>query len=448
MIGKSRNATLLATLIINILYASNALAIVGWVDEVTNNEISTSVVEIAGAGKRCSGVLVATDWVLSIAGCADRWSVRTNHRLRDADIRDRRAAAVFVNGETRERRLLDRVIRVDGAPFNKNSIVLFHLRRPAPEWSRPVPLYRGRFPEDARVEMFGFGGGEDQNNSRRINPGERTGGATRIDDLEWIDNGKFFVLNLGAYPARASDKDYGGPVFVEMGGQKYLVGVIWNNEPRWRCPGDAMTCSWEYPFTYAAVTFDVGRKEHVGSLIEQIIHPTATLQDGIYEIRSVHSDKCLDVPRSSSESALNIIQYSCTNAKNQQWRFTKLGDYYKISAVHSAKCLDVHSKSPWDGGMIVHNQCRDRQDSQRWWLKRVAGGAYELRPKHSARCIDVPQSSTANEVQLIQSHCTGARNQRWKLTQRDLVIKRKIKQPPKGLVPRNQHSPKLHKQNK
>ena len=101
--------------------------------------------------------------------------------------------------------------------------------------------------------------------------------------------------------------------------------------------------------------------------------------DGIYEIRAMHSDKCLDVPHSCNKDEVEIIQYRCNNTTNQRWKITEGPDGY-----------------------------------------------YEIRAMHSDKCLDVPKSSTADGVRIIQYRCFNTTNQRWKLT-----FKESITNPPR-----------------
>ena len=379
-------------MIFGLLYSNNAFSIVDSVNAVTNDSIAMSVVDLPRRDD-CTGVLIDPSWVLTIAHCVDHWSDRANSRNRDVAITSDQPLAVFIDGATRVSVPVDRVVRVDGATTLTNSLALFHLSNPAPEWSQPIPLYRGEVPgDDEMVQIFGFGSGD------------RRGGTVNISRHVWNDTDKFWALYMDANPSSIQGGDSGGPLFITRDGRKYVLGVIWRS-------GAASGGR-------AAATFDIQGDGHwnpAGSLIERVIYPGADLREGVYEMRAVHSDKCLDVPRSSRSSGANIIQYDCTNATNQQWRFRRTSGFYEISAVHSGKCLDVPGSSQANRVELIQYECFDTTN-QHWRVTAASGGAYEIQARHSAKCLDVPRSSVSNDTKVIQFKCTRAKNQRWRLT--------------------------------
>lgn len=383
-------SVVLTGLMLSLLFTHPTLAIRDSVDGVSSSSIATSVVRIPG----CSGVLIEPNWVLTIAHCADRWSDRAVPSNRDVTVTRDRPEATFINGTTHVDIPMDRVVRVDGAATLTNSLALFHLASAAPAWAKPVPLYRGEIPgRDESIEVFGYGGAD----------GTRKGGTVRISRRDWRDTDKFWVLRMEADPSSIEAGDSGGPLFVTRSGEKFILGVNWNS-------GGASGGS-------AAAALDIDSEGHwnpVGSLVERTIRPGATIRDGVYEVKAVHSEKCLDVPHSSLEDSANIFQFNCTSATNQQWRFVRKSGYYEISAVHSGRCLDVPRSSQANVELIQY-ECLNTTN-QRWRLTEVADDAYEIQAMHSGKCMDVPRSSLANEAKVIQFRCTRARNQRWELT--------------------------------
>lgn len=147
------------------------------------------------------------------------------------------------------------------------------------------------------------------------------------------------------------------------------------------------------------------------------------LRNGYYEIRAMHSHKCLDVPKSSNRDEVEVIQYSCHNTKNQRWKLIENpsnSGYYEITAMHSGKCLDVPQSSTADGVKIIQYRCFNTTN-QRWMLTEGPRGYYTVNARHSRKCLDVPRSSAADSVEIIQYRCAGTTNQRWEFIYKDPV---------------------------
>ena len=145
------------------------------------------------------------------------------------------------------------------------------------------------------------------------------------------------------------------------------------------------------------------------------------IADGWYTVQARHSGKCLDVYRSSTADRANVQQYTCNTTSNQIWYF-RLKLYatnvyhYEVRALHSDKCLDVEGPSVADGANVHQFGCRDTSN-QRWLLfPSGAVGYYEIRAFHSDKCLDVYRSLTTNGTNVQQYTCRGTNNQFWRLT--------------------------------
>src|SRR5947207_6801390 len=73
-----------------------------------------------------------------------------------------------------------------------------------------------------------------------------------------------------------------------------------------------------------------------------------------YVLLNRNSGKALDVNGASTADGANLIQWTRTNASNQQFQFVDAGGgNYKLRARHSGKLADVLGASTADGAAVV-----------------------------------------------------------------------------------------------
>jgi hypothetical protein len=145
--------------------------------------------------------------------------------------------------------------------------------------------------------------------------------------------------------------------------------------------------------------------------------PVAVNPALFYQLRTQHTDRCLDVRSALTNDGSNARQWTCVaGAGQQQWRLVDLGDgFYQIRARHSDKCLDVEAGLLFDGANVHQWTCIDGATRQQWRLAPVGGGFVEIRARHSDKCLDVEDVGVLNGADADQWTCTGATNQHWRL---------------------------------
>jgi hypothetical protein len=135
---------------------------------------------------------------------------------------------------------------------------------------------------------------------------------------------------------------------------------------------------------------------------------------GTFRIESVSSGKCVDVPGASTETGVQLHQWTCHGKENQQWQVKSLGGgEHQILSVGSGLCADLKGGSGADGAAIQQFSCRGN-DNQKWRITSVGGGAVRVQSVKSGKCWGVAGSGSANGVLIEQVGCSSDQTQRFK----------------------------------
>ncbi|MFG2296987.1 RICIN domain-containing protein [Streptomyces sp. NPDC048603] len=157
----------------------------------------------------------------------------------------------------------------------------------------------------------------------------------------------------------------------------------------------------------------------------------AEVLDGAhYMIKPDHARgaMCLDVANMSTAHGADVLQGSCWNGWNQQWRIERLsGDWFLIRARHSNKCLDVADASYSHGADVVQADCWGGTNQQWRFVvetngypqvvpggKPQVGQPVQIRARHSNKCLDVANLSIAHGANVLQGTCWNGPNQLWR----------------------------------
>lgn len=141
-----------------------------------------------------------------------------------------------------------------------------------------------------------------------------------------------------------------------------------------------------------------------------------------YQIKVQHSQKCLEVAGEPGSlwNGAPVVQATCDNAENQQWKFTPLGptDEYSITARHSGKVMDVFG-GIFSLGNNVDVQQRDYNGlaNQRWLVIDRGDSFYKILAKHSGLSLNIRGGTNEDGAQAIQwPWAADATNEQWILT--------------------------------
>jgi hypothetical protein len=121
-------------------------------------------------------------------------------------------------------------------------------------------------------------------------------------------------------------------------------------------------------------------------------------------IRGVGSNRCLDVPNSSTTDGTQVDIWDCNGAANQSWTLNSS----KELVVYGNKCLDVAGQSTTAGTKVEIWTCNGGGNQQ--WNFNSNG---TITGVQSGLCLDVTSGATANGTKVEIWTCNGGSNQQW-----------------------------------
>lgn len=137
--------------------------------------------------------------------------------------------------------------------------------------------------------------------------------------------------------------------------------------------------------------------------------------DGLYQLRAVHSMKCLAITRDSTDDGALLVQRACNTATGQAFRIDTVGpDLVRLTNVFTGRVVDVKDKATTDGARLQQWRWSDG-DNQRFTLEKQSDGTYAILSKSSGRALDVVDASTADEANVQQWSFHGGDNQKFEL---------------------------------
>lgn len=138
-----------------------------------------------------------------------------------------------------------------------------------------------------------------------------------------------------------------------------------------------------------------------------------------FQLRAKHSNKCLEVPKSSIQPKLQIHQYVCHDGENQQWYVTyRKGAYASIRSRSTGQCLDVRDFSKQPGGAVQQYPCHFGKN-QLWKVEKHSSSSMlkvTFKSLHSGLCLAIrgnEKYGRGNFTKLIQQTCRGSLNQQF-----------------------------------
>ena len=121
-------------------------------------------------------------------------------------------------------------------------------------------------------------------------------------------------------------------------------------------------------------------------------------------LRGSGSNRCLDVPNTSTANGTLLNIWDCNGGANQQWAYLSNGELQ----VYGSKCLDVPNHATAAGTRVEIWDCNGGANQQ--WNLNSDG---TVTGRESGLCLDVTGAGTANGTAVEIWTCNGAANQKW-----------------------------------
>ncbi|MCR5819700.1 MAG: RICIN domain-containing protein [Bacteroidaceae bacterium] len=164
------------------------------------------------------------------------------------------------------------------------------------------------------------------------------------------------------------------------------------------------------------------------------------IANGSYRIVNRSSGYYL-APDGKLASGVNLIQQKTT--ENVGWNIRRVatdrgGDFSYITIRNATDTLYTPDLKNWsleDQGEVICYPNRNPGDNELWFLEYASDGYYYIKSKHSGYCLDLNGYGT-----LVQSPCSGAQTQQWRLIAATTLFNKVAPQTPVNLTATAQNS--------
>ncbi len=147
---------------------------------------------------------------------------------------------------------------------------------------------------------------------------------------------------------------------------------------------------------------------------EEISKIAQVLSDGVYEIETkIDSNMVVDISGGSELSRANVQIWQKTNARQQRFKFTYLGNgSYMIESVRSGKVLDVDNAGT-KKGTNVQQYTSNSTNAQKWIIKQTKDNYYTIISKCNNLALTVTNSKTSNGTNIEVNESLNLDNQKF-----------------------------------
>lgn len=149
-----------------------------------------------------------------------------------------------------------------------------------------------------------------------------------------------------------------------------------------------------------------------GAAVVALQMPAAAVTQGPFYFWGWESGRCIDDPHSNPND--NIVQeiWNCIDGGTNQhwWTIDTDSRYFMIKNVSSQKCLTVKNASTQNNYPILQFTCNNG-DNQQWRPEYYINDGfghnyYQLRNRKSGLCLTVKNASIDNGATLLQFTCS------------------------------------------
>lgn len=139
----------------------------------------------------------------------------------------------------------------------------------------------------------------------------------------------------------------------------------------------------------------------------------SSITEGDYVIRSVATNKCIDISSSSTADGAKVQEWDCNGTSAQTFHISPTsGGYFKIINVNSGKGLDIKDVST-AANAVVQQWSYGGGNNQQFRFVARATNQFSFHPRHTDMAVDLYWGRPDNGTILVQYPYAGTSNQLW-----------------------------------
>ncbi len=137
---------------------------------------------------------------------------------------------------------------------------------------------------------------------------------------------------------------------------------------------------------------------------------------GTVHLQSARSGLCID-PLTESVDPIVLIQYTCRNAKSQEWKDVSVigGKWHWLMNNNSGLCMTPVDPAEPNGSKVVQEPCVDFFNNPiQLWAEFSAGGSVVFLENYYGKCLDLENGDSSVGVEMQVWDCNfNTANQQW-----------------------------------